>query len=98
MTLDAIEIVYEAIDELNARAESDDEKIAKTPDTALFGLGGLDSLDLVNLVVAVEEKFEERTGEVIILVDEETMAMTDSPFRTVATLAAFLQKSVPTDG
>ena len=70
--------------------------ISASSETLLFGLGGLDSLDLVNLIVAIEEKIENQTGKVIVLVNEETLEMKDTPFKTVATLSAFLQNTLNT--
>tara|TARA_B100000676_G_scaffold311467_1_gene381444 strand:+ start:1494 stop:1784 length:291 start_codon:yes stop_codon:yes gene_type:complete len=95
MSLVPTEIIYEAIDDLNARGDRE-TTIEKSPETLLFGLGGLDSLDLVNLIVAIEEKIENQTGKVIVLVNEETLEMKDTPFKTVATLSAFLQNTLNT--
>lgn len=92
MSETALNIVFAAIDEVNA--ESDDfARIDKSPDTALLGEGGqVDSLMLVNLVVAVESQIEEQTGKTVVLIDETTMAQVDSPFTSVATLAAYVEK------
>jgi len=83
-------IIFEAIDELNAQRESD-RQVAKAPETVLFGRGaGLDSLDLVNLIVSVEEKLADRFGAAVTLADERAMSRKRSPFRTVATLAEYV--------
>ena len=46
----------------------------------------IDSFDLVNLVVAIEERLE-REGHTIEILDEHATTGVDSPFRTVASLA-----------
>ena len=57
---------------------------AKTP---LLAEGApIDSFDLVNLVVAIEERLE-REGHTIEILDEHATTGLDSPFRTVASLA-----------
>ncbi len=92
MSENALNIIYAAIDEVNA--ESDDfARLDKSPDTALFDLEGkVDSLMLVNLVVAVEGQIQEQTGKTVVLIDESTMALEDSPFKSVGTLAAYIEK------
>ena len=55
----AAKIVFKALDELNEQL-SGKNKIKKSLDTVLFGQKGcLDSLGLVNLIVAVEQEIEE---------------------------------------
>ncbi len=83
-------LIFEAIDELNAQREPG-RQVAKCPETVLFGRGsGLDSLDLVNLIVGVEERLAERYGVALTLADERAMSRKRSPFRTVATLAEYV--------
>ena len=53
-------VVYAAIDDLN-EGLPDGERVAKAPDVILLGESGrLDSLGFVNLVVAIEQKLQER--------------------------------------
>jgi len=57
----------------------------------LFGQGGkLDSLGLVNLIVAVEAMVEDELDVTITLADEKAMSMKNSPFRTIQTLADYI--------
>lgn len=90
MNNQGMNIIHAAIDELNA--QSDDGIIISTdPATRLFGAdGGIDSLALVNLVVAIENHIEETTGKTVVLVHEDVMAMENNPFHTIATLAEYL--------
>ena len=85
------DIIYPAVDEF-----SDDPVIgitvAKRPDAPLFGGDGpLDSLALVALVVAVEERIEDLCGVAVSLVSDEAMSKARSPFRTLATLTAYVE-------
>ena len=60
------------------------------PEVPLFGPQGIfDSLGLVTLVVAVEEAIAERHGRGISLADERALSQTQSPFRTIGTLADY---------
>lgn len=86
----AIRIIYSCIDELNEDLEPD-EKINKSADSVLFGSGSmLDSMSLVNLITAIEELIEDEKGVYLTLADENAMSMTNSPFKTVDTLADYI--------
>jgi len=59
-------------------------------DTVLFGRQGiLDSLGLVSFVVAVEQAIEDRFRVQVSLADERAMSQTNSPYRTVGSLAEY---------
>jgi acyl carrier protein len=61
-----------------------------TREARLFGEGGLlDSLALVSLVVAVEQAVADRYGKSVSLADEKALSQRNSPYRSVATLAAY---------
>ena len=82
--------VYEALDEVNELLLSED-RLSKTPGTILYSSsGGLDSLGLVNLIVAVEQKVSKKMNAVLSLVNEESMSQKDSPFYSVETLCAYI--------
>lgn len=62
-------------------------------DTKLFGGNGvLDSLALVSFIADIEEKVSEDYGKNIVLADEKAMSQKVSPFRTVETLSAYIEK------
>lgn len=82
--------LYEVIDEINLELP-DDMKLEKSTSTVLFGDGGkLDSLGLVNLVVAAEQKITEDFDNPISISDERAMSQKNSPFRTVETLIDYI--------
>lgn len=65
------------------------EKIDK--DTPIFGTKGyLDSLGLINLLLAVEEKVRQKFNVSISLVNERAMSQKNSPFETIGTLADYI--------
>ena len=62
-------------------------------DSVLFGEGGvLTSVDFVTLVLDIEEAVEEATGKSITLADERAMSQKHSPFRTVGSLADYIEE------
>jgi acyl carrier protein len=90
----ALDAIYCAIDEINISYKGKFE-IERTPQAVLFGENGkLDSLGLVNLIVMVEEKVEEKTGQTVSLADENAMSFENSPFRTVTTLKEYIVQLV----
>jgi acyl carrier protein len=90
--------INSAIDDLNEVLEPA-EQLAKSADVALIGQdASLDSLGLVNLIVLVEEKIQQQFGVGITLVDERAMSQSKSPFRTLGTLAEFVQEQLADHG
>ena len=53
--------------------------------------GALDSLGLVNLIVAVEQVIETATGQSITLADERALSQKNSPFANIGSLAVYIQ-------
>ncbi len=92
MAEDALSLVYAAIDEVNEQSSAG-VVVAKTPGTHLLGSDqGVDSLTFVNLIVAIEEHIQRTQGISIVLVDEDSMALEEHPFRTVETLADYVER------
>jgi len=83
---------YEIIDEFN------DEILLENPmqkkdETVLFGNEGcLDSLALVNFIVATEQKFYEKTGKSITIADSKAMSEKRSPFRTLKSFKEYVHR------
>ena len=94
MREDIVSLVYAAIDEVNAQS-MDGGPVEKSLDTPLLGSDeGMDSLTFVNLIVAIEEQIQTRLGKAVVLVDETSMSRQDQPFRTVGTLARYVEDLV----
>ncbi len=85
-----IQAILGAIDEVNQQLPKE-QRLEKSIDTVLFGESGkLDSLGLVTLIVATEQKIEEEHGATITLADENAMSQENSPFKTIGTLADYV--------
>lgn len=92
--MNALEIVYAAIDVVNEQIV-DAPKIPKSPETILLGDEGvIDSLTLVNLVVAIEDYLASKRGLNVTLVDEETFSAEDQPLRSVGSLAQLVGRKM----
>jgi acyl carrier protein len=92
MTSERIEsAILEAVDEVNLTLP-DAMQLERAADAVIFGRGGkLDSLGLVNFVLAVEEKLA-ALGMNVSLTDQRAMSRTRSPFRSVKALSAFVEE------
>ena len=83
-------LIFDAIDENNAQVP-EDEQIEKSIDAVLYGESGkLNSLGLVNFIVAIEQKIGEHFDTTITLADEKALSQRNSPFRSVGTLVDYI--------
>jgi acyl carrier protein len=79
-------IVFSAIREINSQIPPE-QRLSSSREAILLGAGGtLDSLGVVNLIVAVEEKIDATFGKSISLANEEYLVAESSPFRTIGGL------------
>ena len=86
-----IQVIYNVMDEEINSLPSRKEPLKKLEDTVLFGgSDGLDSLDLVNLIIGVEEEIGEVFETEIALADESAMSEENSPYKTVQTLTDYI--------
>ena len=86
-----IDLIFDTIDKFN-NEYSDEIQLEKSSHTALLGQGSkLDSLGLINLIVAVEQNVEDKFDITITLADERAMSQEISPFRTVGSLADYIE-------
>ena len=85
--------IYSTIEEFNRNPPDDGVRIEPAETTTLFGPGSaLDSLGLVTFIVALEKSLARDAGLVVTLADEKAMSQRTSPFRSVATLADYLEQ------
>ena len=85
----AVNAIYAAIDELNPQIP-EGAKLGKSEEVLLFGEGAaLDSLNLVNLVMMVEQNIMMETGAEVLLASEAAMSRKRSPYRSVSSLADY---------
>jgi acyl carrier protein len=86
-----LELIYRAIDDVNSGRTPEDH-LSKTEDAVILGRGSkLDSLGLVNFIVSLEQAINDEMNVELVLADERAMMMESSPFRTVRTLATFIE-------
>ena len=86
------EIIFAAIDEIN-RMLPQERRLRKSEDTVLSGdSGGLDSLGLINLIVATEQKIQETFNISVALADEKAMTQDVNPFSNVGTISDYIAK------
>tara|TARA_B100001250_G_C19748582_1_gene766576 strand:- start:228 stop:521 length:294 start_codon:yes stop_codon:yes gene_type:complete len=86
-------IIYEVLNEMDTS-----KKITKSNSTILFGKNGLlDSLDLVNLLVTIEQNIEDEFNIALIIADERAMSHKRSPFRTIMSLIDYVTMLVEED-
>jgi acyl carrier protein len=84
-----LSIIFEAIDEINDQY-LEKGKVERSLDAKLYQPGSaLDSLGLVNLIVATEQRIEEQFGVSLILADEK-VSLESSPFKTVGAFADYV--------
>ena len=84
------QLIFDALDEINAQLP-EEQQLEKSLTTSLYGeKGKLDSLGLVNLIVAVEQKLQDELGLTITLATERAMSQKNSPFRSVQSLLNYI--------
>ncbi len=94
--------IYRAVDELNKQVPKG-VKVEKSPAEVLYGKSSqLESLDLVNFIMEVEDKIKEEFGISVVIADELAMSQENSPFLTLGTFTDYMtgllaQNGIPTD-
>ncbi|MGH9689040.1 MAG: acyl carrier protein [Candidatus Acidiferrales bacterium] len=90
-TATILDVLFATVDELNKELPPE-QRLIKSKDAVLFGQSGkLDSLGLVNFIVTAEQRLQDRFEVTISLADERAMSQEKSPFRTLATMADYVQ-------
>lgn len=78
--------LYRAVEQVN-RTLPDGRRLTAAPGTVLAS--GLDSLGMVNFIVAAEERLADEFGVTVNLANQQAMVQDPSPFRTLQTLADY---------
>ncbi len=85
-------MLFSAVDELN-QLRPREEHLGKDLEIPLAGdFGRLDSAGLINLIVVTEQKAAEELGRPILLTDDRTMSQVNQVFRTLGTLADYIDQ------
>ena len=94
----ALAAVTAAVDEINL-SQPEGKEISKDPDAVLFGEGSaLDSVGLVQVVMAAEAHLADMTGEDVVLASEAAMSRKRSPYRSLGLLAEYAVEMSAEDG
>jgi acyl carrier protein len=89
-----VDIIISSLKDIISEQDEDEVIPLKSLDESTHLLGKqaiLDSLSLVSMIVDVEEKINEKYGTTITIADERALSQEKSPFRTVKTLAQYIQ-------
>jgi acyl carrier protein len=85
-----LESIYGTVDQLN-RQLPDGSQLEKAGNTVLTGEGGhLDSLGLINFIVALEQKLRDDFDAEIVLTSEEVLSGPDGHLKTIDSLTDYL--------
>jgi len=85
-----VSAIYAAVDEINEQLPKG-VRVAKSLDAPLYGPGGnLESIDLVNLIIEVEEKVKDAFGVSITIADDRAVSAENSPFATLGALTEYV--------
>lgn len=88
---DVLQLVQNTVRELSSDMGYDSLR-SPNPATPLYGEASeLDSLSLVMVVSAVETAVNDAFQSNVLLASESAMSMRNSPYRTVGTLAEFVE-------
>lgn len=91
---DVLPVVYTALDELNQQ-RSKNQRLQASPDCVLFGeSGNLNSLELANFIVLMEQLVQEKFGAEVDLTESDPFSPESGHMRTAATLAAHIANLV----
>ncbi|ULB11403.1 hypothetical protein ORIO_16180 [Cereibacter azotoformans] len=84
-----LKALQNAVEEVNLSLPAD-RQISSDPNAVLYGEGSpLDSLGLVNFVMAAEQHVGDETGLDIVLASESAMSRKRSPYRSLRSLADY---------
>ena len=89
-----LKLIFQLVDELNERLP-EEERLEKSKKTPLTGESAkLDSLKLVSLIVAAEQKVQEEFNATVTIANERILDPKESPLRTIETLADYISMLV----
>ena len=90
----ATKLIFEGIKDYNTQVNKKNQ-LPISIELELFSENGvLDSLGLVNLIMSIEEQFEDYLDISIVIADEKAMSQKNSPFKSVQSMADYLSKEL----
>ena len=88
------EMLFKVVEEINENFDKD-QQLKLSTETVLLGKeGNVDSILLVNLVVAIEQRIEDEFDIEVNLADERALFEKESPFRTIGTLIDYISQII----
>lgn len=84
-------VILESIENINKELKIK-ELESVNDSTPLFEL--LDSLGTLDLILELENRLQEETGDYVAVASEESMDAKNTPFKNIVSLEAFLQKRI----
>jgi hypothetical protein len=91
---DVLPVVYKALEELNQQ-RSRNQRLPASPDCVLYGeSGNLNSLEMSNFIVFMEQLVQEQFGAEIDLTEHDPFSAESGHMRTAGTLAAHISNLV----
>ena len=95
--MNTLEIILYPVVDLMKGMSAEASALVKHPETRLFGAdAALDSVGLLNFITAAEEQITAVTGKKIPLVTPRALSARESPFRTLSSLAAYIDEQLQT--
>jgi hypothetical protein len=88
-------VVYSAMRSFNQQLPAQ-KRLPLSPDCEIVGSPNLDSADIVNLLVAIEQQVEQELAVSISLFGGETVEQGIESFKTVSAITEFLARKMPT--
>lgn len=89
-----VKIIMRKIEDFNETLD-DSIDLSKGSESIIFGQGsGLESIDFVSLIIDIEQAVNDEFGSSVSLVDAHAMSQQHSPFRTVGSLAEYIQEQI----
>ena len=90
----ATKLIFKGIKDYNTQVNKKNQ-LPISIELELFSENGvLDSLGLVNLIMSIEEQFEDYLDTSIVIADEKAMSQKNSPFQSVQSMADYLSKEL----
>jgi len=89
-----MDAIFTAVDEINQTLPPANH-IPKSEDTALMGPeSAIDSLGVVLLIVAIEQKVSQALGRTVVLTNNMLMSAEENPFKTLGALRDHILGSI----
>ena len=87
-------ILFKVVEEINENLDVGQQFELSTETVLLGEDGNIDSITLVNLIVAIEQSIEDELDVEIILIDERALSQKENSFSTIGTLIDYIDQVI----